>query len=134
MPKFVKSKLEATVAEFLKVKVGDGGVADFIRHATRYVSATREGRLLYNITKVAPSGLSRTVRITDIEKTKHYKFQLRNFHLLFESLGHKVSLEGEFKIYIICETHSQTIQKLGSLGFLSKTDTEKLAQNTPHLV
>ncbi len=134
MPRFQNAKLKVNVAEFLEVDVDSSAVTDFIRHATRYVSATREGRLLYNITKVAPSGLSRTVRITDIEKTKHYKFQLRNFHLLFESLGHKVSLEGEFKIYIICETHSQTIRKLGSLGFLSKTDTEKLAQNTPHLV
>jgi len=141
MPIFKKSKLEANVAEFLKVDDDSGVVADFISHATRYVKASKDSRLLCNVVSVSKSGMTRRMVFKELAKSTHTgHFNLLNFHLLFESLGYTIDADdGAFRVNgcgvdVVFHTHYTTIEKLGSLGFLSKTDTKNLAQNTPHLV
>ena len=141
MPKFAKAKLKSSVSKFLIAhNTGSQSAACFIQHAKLYIKATRKDLLLYRTSGVNRGSATVNVRVIALgpkpprDPYLTVPTQPKNFNLLFASFGYEVNPKGEFRVYDICGTHANAIQKLGSLGFLSKNDTEKLAQNTPHLV
>ena len=123
--------------QYLK-KYNKGGtytsdVEDLDKNAARYLRACRESRLMCVIDKVAPSGMSRTMKFMEMRKGRVF-----NFFLLFQIAGYKpVGHTDYFRISgcgmdMVFHTHYTLIGDLYYLGYLSQKQCDELSQNTPH--
>lgn len=114
---------------------------DFINHAKRYIQAIKEGRMMCKIQPVSKSGMSRNMRFFEINGSKKDGFRTYNFWSLFRALGYTDSRNSRDTFLIsgcgmdmVFHTNYSIIHRLGSLGFLTKKEVDKLAQRTPHVV
>ena len=114
----------------------------FCADCKRYIKATKESRMICSIGSVASSGMSRTLKFVEMEKsrtdTRHY---LLNFFQLFNVLGYKPanSTSYYFRVYgcgmdMVFHTNYTIFYELARLGFINTIDCKNLAQNTPHLI
>ena len=104
---------------------------DFIKDAKCYIKALQSGRLQYEVTKVASSGMSRHIRITSFEGTMARGYY-RTYIALLRALNYKFAgddivvrgcgMDMRFATnYDICHT-------LCSMKFMSKAKCQSLAQ------
>jgi len=116
-------------------------IQHFINSAKRYIAASRQHRIMASIGSVSKSGMSRTIRFTELGKSKydgqHY---IMTFCSLFNELGYReIKDSGYFRITgcgmgMVFHTHYQIIHQLHSLGFMTKPQRDKLCQKTPHVI
>lgn len=117
-------------------------VERFIKDAERYIKAIKEHRMVCNIGKVSGSGMSRTMKFVAPEKSTYpgpTRFQYLNFIAFLEAMGHKVDRDGFFRVHgcgmdMVFHTNYCIIHSLQRLGFISKKQCEKLAQQTPYVI
>lgn len=112
-------------------------VEQFISDCERYLKAIEQKRMINTIKSVSASGMSRTIKFTSMEKSKH-GFYLSNYNMLFTVLGFSKSRSNDFYFTIggcgmdmIFHTNYTIIHKLYSLGFINKAKCATLAQATP---
>ena len=111
----------------------------FKDHATRYIKAIRESRMLCSIGSVSKSGMSRTIKFLEMSKGENRHF-LYNFYQFFDSLGYtKIKDSDYFRVGgcgmdMIFYTNYQIMHDLRRLGFINKEECDTLAQATPHIV
>jgi hypothetical protein len=114
--------------------------SDFIDHATRYIEASKQSRVMVSIGCVAPSGMSRNMKFLEMKRGDRGQHNIYNFHNLFRMLGYFVVKDSDyFRIYgggmdMVFHTHYQNIRQLKDLGFLTKAMCKKLEQKTPHVI
>lgn len=113
---------------------------DFIRNAERYINAVKENRIICAIGSISKSGMSRTIKFMECHKTGEFA-NWYNFYAFFVATGHRVSKSQPDYFTIngcgmdmVFATNYNIIHTLGRLGFLSKEETDKLAQNTPPVI
>lgn len=111
----------------------------FICHARRYIKAARQGRLVCSVVSVAPSGMSRQIRICELDKQnfKGATFHLYTFSRLFEFLGYKgtpTKRPDTFRVTSVFDMHYNIIHQLYDLGFLTTLMRDKLIQRKPHVI
>ena len=108
---------------------------DFYDNAIRYIKAIKQGRMLCSINTVARSGMSRTLKFMEFEKSNVY-----NFHAFFRALGfNQVKDSDYFRIHgcgmnMVFHTNYTIIHRLYRLGFLSYEECSNLAQLTPKCI
>jgi len=111
----------------------------FKDHATRYIKAIKESRMLCSIGSVSKSGMSRTIKFLEMSKGENKHF-LYNFYQFFDALGYsKVKNSDYFRIGgcgmdMIFNTNYTIMHDLRRLGFIDKDECSTLAQATPHTV
>ena len=111
----------------------------FKDHATRYIKAIKESRMLCSIGSVSKSGMSRTIKFLELSKgeTTHHIY---NFYQFFDTLGYtKIKDSDYFRVGgcgmdMIFYTNYTIMHDLRRLGFIDKDECSKLAQATPHIV
>lgn len=124
--------------ELKKLKYTDSEA--FYDNALRYIKAVRENRIICSIGRVSNSGMSRTIKFIEANhgetRTNWY-----NFHVLFLALGYREARSNKDYFTIsgcgmdmIFHTNYTNIHILGRLGFLTKEEVDKLAQNTPNVI
>ncbi len=116
-------------------------IDSFIEQAKRYISATKEGRMLCIIESVSSSGMSRKLRFLSVEqnKTGKKRYNYCNFWSLFKHLGYSEARNDRqnFTIHgcgmdMVFNTHYNIIHKLHRLGFINRKECDKLAQDKPN--
>ncbi len=112
-------------------------IEQFVFDCERYLKAIEQKRMINTIKSVSASGMSRTIKFTSMEKSKH-GFYLSNYNMLFTVLGFSKSRSNDFYFTIggcgmdmIFHTNYTIIHKLHSLGFINKAKCSTLAQATP---
>lgn len=112
-------------------------IEQFVSDCERYLKAIEQKRMINTIKSVSASGMSRTIKFTSMEKSKH-GFYVSNYNMLFTVLGFSKSRNDDFCFTIggcgmdmIFHTNYTIIHKLHSLGFINKTKCSTLAQATP---
>ena len=134
-----KKELELIVKGYNKKNDYPIEEATFIDHATRYIKAIKEGRMLCSIGSVSKSGMSRTIKFLEMSggEGKHF---LYNFYQFFEALGYKAIKDSDYfriggcGMDMIFYTNYQIMHDLRRLGFIDKEECDTLAQQTPHVV
>lgn len=135
MPNTKTPTLEPT-ADPMSVPKG----ADFRRQALRYIVASRDGRLIVRIGKVAPSGMSRTMRFVEMNAKPGRSYQIINFFALFDALGYPAVNDDYFfrvkggGMDIVLHTHERVLHKLSDLGFITTAEASALADIEPHVI
>ena len=115
-------------------------VERFIEDATRYIKAIKEGRMINSIGHVSKSGMSRTIKFVSCERSKSKNYY-SNYFCMFKALGYTESRAKDHYFSIggcgmdmIFHTNYTIIHRLSRLGFISKKECEKLAQETPQTI
>lgn len=111
----------------------------FAADAVRYIAAIKSRRMICNIGSVSSSGMSRTIKFLAPEKnTKLKNYSYLNFFCMFKALGYTESRSKDHYFTIsgcgmdmIFHTNYTIIHRLHRLGFISKTECSRLAQETP---
>jgi len=114
----------------------------FHESCERYINAIKEGRMICSIDAVSNSGMSRTIKFLECKKYKNRsEYGYLNFFMLFKILGYLPSgrYSDYFRIYgcgmdMIFHTNYTIIHRLKRLGFISKKQCERLAQQTPSVI
>ena len=108
---------------------------DFYDNAQRYIKAIKQGRMICSIDTVSRSGMSRTLKFMEFQKSNIY-----NFHAFFIALKfNQVKNSDYFRVYgcgmdMVFHTNYSIIHRLYRLGFLGYDECEKLAQLTPKCI
>ena len=108
---------------------------DFYDNAIRYIKAIKQGRMICSIDTVSRSGMSRTLKFMEFQKSNIY-----NFHAFFIALKfNQVKNSDYFRVYgcgmdMVFHTNYTIIHRLYRLGFLGYDECEKLAQLTPKII
>lgn len=111
-------------------------IKNFVDDAKTYIKAIKERRMLCVIKSVSSSGMSRNIKFNSCEKAKT-GYWYRQYSCLFITLGYtEVKGTDSFRIGgcgmdMIFHTNYSIIHKLKNLGFITKEECEKLAQETP---
>lgn len=134
---------EAIIADkelMKKLKSEDVDIADFIRHAVRYIKAIKQGRMMCKIHSVSKSGMSRTFRFFEMDGRKG-QFRVYNFWLFFKMMGFSEARNnrdcftiGGCGMDMIFHTNYTIIRRLHRLKFINKSECESLEQGTPVVV
>ena len=114
---------------------GENKEEQFIADAKAYVKAIKEGRMLCSIPSVSRSGMSRVINFMACVKSER-RYYYRNFNTLFRALGYREVRREGFRISgcgmdMVFHTNYSNIHILSRLGFLTKTECDNLAQQTP---
>ena len=107
----------------------------FYDNAKDYIKAIKNGRMINSIGSVSKSGMSRTFKFLSCEVNKNNCYY-RNYYTFFIALGYNANNDNFFRVNgcgmdMIFHTNYTIIHNLHNLGFLSKKQTEILAQKTP---
>lgn len=138
--KIKTEEIEKLVSNYNKGHQWETSTDDFISHARRYIKACKEKRLMCSIGSVSQSGMSRTLKIVEMDKTHSKQFSVYNFYQLYDVLGYqKVKDSDYFRINgcgmdMVFATNYGVIHTLHRLGLINKRTCESLAQNTPHVI
>lgn len=103
-------------------------INEFIDTAKRYIKAVEERRLVTTIGKVAPSGLSRTVKFIEVQKN----VGTLNFYVFFKTLGfEQVKNSNYFRVHgcgmnMIFDTHYKIVMKLKNSNIIKDKRANKL--------
>ena len=122
----------------LKYRTGED-IEYFYDNAIRYLKAVKEERLMCIIDKVSSSGMSRTMKFLEMQKSntgnKHF---ILNFYLFFILTGHTKAKDSDYfriggcGMDMVFATHYNIIHHLERLGFITKIECDTFAQKTPH--
>ena len=105
---------------------------DFVNDAKAYIAAVKSGRILYTVTSVSKSGMSRNISVESFEGKMtggHY----RNYIGFLRALGYKIDGFGSVKIggcgmNMLFATNYNIIHSLHRMGFVSKKECGVLCQ------
>ena len=105
---------------------------DFVNDAKAYIAAVKSGRILYTVTSVSKSGMSRNISVKSFEG-KMTEGYYRNYIGLLRALGYKIDFFGSVKIpgcgmNMLFETNHNIIHALHRMGFMTKKVCAVLAQ------
>ena len=116
---------------------------NYFEDALRYIAAIRERRMICNIDTVSASGMSRTIKFVELDKTNdaYNEYFIRNFFGFFVANGYSRTRNnsGYFRIHgcgmdMIFHTNYTIIHTLNHLGFITDDECRSLAQRTPHII
>jgi len=106
----------------------------FIEDVKCYLKAVKSGRILYTVTSVSRSGMSRNILIKSFEGTMR-KGSYRTYYNFLKILGFRfVNNSDSIRVSgcgmnMLFATNYNIIHKLHKLGFIGKHQCEILAQN-----
>lgn len=113
----------------------------FVNNALAYIKAIRERRMLCVIESVSASGMSRVMKFHSFEiykkKGNYGRGYYRNYYAFFEAMGFTPAKNSDgFRINgcgmdMVFHTNYTIIHDLHRLGFITKEECDKLAQETP---
>ena len=106
--------------------------ASFLADAKSYIKAVKSGRILYTVTGVSKSGMSRHIVIKSFEG-KMTEGYYRNYIGFLRAMGYKFDEHGAVKISgcgmnMLFTTNYEIIHNLQKMGFLSKKECDTLSQ------
>lgn len=110
---------------------------EFIRHARRYIAASKAGGLMVREDGKSVTGGPTKVRFFELSKRKYGRQQTVNFNCFMQILGYKPTRDGlgvKAESWYASGMHSNTIRKLLELGLVTDFTADKLGQYTPHSV
>lgn len=110
---------------------------EFIRHARRYIAASKTGGLMVREDGKSVTGGPTKVRFFELSKRKYGRQQTVNFNCFMQILGYKPTLDGlgvKAESWYVSGIHSNTVRNLLELGFITAATAEKLYLDTPHSV
>ena len=104
----------------------------FISDCKSYIKAVQSGRILYTVTSVSQSGMSRTINISSYEGTMT-KGYYRNYINMLETLGYKFNKNYDIKVRgcgmnMLFSTNYNIIYNLFNMGFITKAKRDSLSQ------
>lgn len=105
----------------------------FISDCKQYIKAVNSGRILYTVTHVSNSGMSRDINIKSFEG-KISEGYYRNYYGMFEALGNSFNKNtndirvGGCGMNMLFHLNYTTIHQLQRMGFISKKRCDILAQ------
>lgn len=104
---------------------------DFISDCKIYIKAVNSGRILYNITHVSNSGMSRNIHITSYEGSMA-KGYYRSYYGMLKALGysfnnHDIKVSG-CGMNMLFKINYDIMHDLRKMGFISKVKCDILAQ------
>ena len=112
--------------------------------ALDYISAIKSGRMICDIVSVSKSGMSRRMKFLSCEKHKGGTWAkgnsyYRQYYGFFSAMGYNVADDGAFRVGgcgmdMVFHTNYTVIHKLMRMGFLSRKQCDKLAQQTPTII
>jgi hypothetical protein len=111
----------------------------FLIDARRWIRACRQQRLLCNIVKVSPSGMSRKMKFSELVKGPQGRHYHLNFMQFLKALGWRCDIDSA-SIHVagagmdmVFHVNYSVIGDLQQMGVFM-TDPEQLKQRIPHLV
>ena len=104
----------------------------FVNDAKAYIAAVKSGRILYTVTSVSKSGMSRNISVKSFEG-KMTEGWYRNYYVFLRILGY--SLDTGYNIRVsgcgmnmLFATNYNIIHSLHRMGFVSKKECGVLCQ------
>lgn len=107
--------------------------ADFIKDVKCYIAAVKSGRILYTVTHVSASGMSRKINIKSFEG-KISKGFYRNYYGMLKAMGYKFSANdyditvGGCGMNMLFQTNYNIMRGFYHMGFITKKTCDILAQ------
>ena len=103
----------------------------FVNDAKAYIAAVKSGRILYTVTSVSKSGMSRNISVKSFEG-KMTEGYYRNYIGFFRALWYKIDGSGSVKIHgcgmnMLFATNHNIIHTLHRMGFMTKKVCTDLA-------
>ncbi len=108
-------------------------VDDFILDCKTYISAVKSGRILYEVTHVSTSGMSRNINIKSYEGKMSHGYY-RSYSLMLAILGYKFAKNSyDIKVSgcgmnMLFSTNYGIIHTLKRFGFINKKTCDILSQ------
>lgn len=104
----------------------------FIDDCKTYIKAVKSGRILYTVTNVSKSGMSRTINIKSYEGTMKSGYY-RQYSSMLEALGYPTVNWSDIRVSgcgmdMLFYTNYNTIHQLHRMGFMNKKSCDTLAQ------
>jgi len=109
---------------------------DFLRDASAYIEAIKNGSMLCIIHSVAKSGMSRTLKLHSCANNGE-RYNYRQYINLFEALGYKEKGNtGAFTVNgcgmdMVFHTNYSIIHTFYNMDLITKEECSHLAQQTP---
>lgn len=113
-------------------------INDFISDVNVYIKAVKEGRILYHVGTVSKSGMSRTILIQSCERRSYNgktSYGYRQYIMMLKVTGYTVirGWHDTIRVYgcgmnMLFATNYNLIHKFYKLGFINKSQCEKLCQ------
>lgn len=105
---------------------------DFISDCKTYMKALQAGRVLYTVTHVSRSGMTRYIDVTSYEGTRK-KGYFRNYYTMLSVLGYSFNQCNEIKVSgcgmdMLFATNYNIIQTFKNIGLVSKPKANRLSQ------
>ncbi len=107
-------------------------IDSFIRDVNTYIKAVKSGRILYTVTHVSQSGMSRDISIQSFEgKTNNGSY--RSYYMMLKVMGYNFSKYNDIKVSgwgmdMLFATNYRLIHSFNRMGFINKPSCDKLAQ------
>lgn len=134
-------EIEKLLAKHNKGKQFPTTLENFVGSAERYIKASRHHAIICNIDTVSSSGMSRTLKFLQMDKSKEGRYSLLQFWDFFKALGftEAKNSRGYFRVNgcgmdMVFATNYDIIHKLHRLGFITAKECDVLAQRTPTCV
>lgn len=127
-----KTELEKAIA-----KLNHYSMEQFEKTAKQYISAISEGRMFCVIESVSRSGMSRNLKFVSAEKDTDGRNWFSNYYAFFRAMGYSPAKDSDsFRIGgcgmdMVFHTNYSIIHRLENLGYVTKEESEVLAQKTP---
>lgn len=106
---------------------------DFIKDCKVYIKAVASGRILYAVTHVSSSGMSRNINVKSFEGKMSGGYY-RSYYGMFNALGNSFAKDshdikvGGCGMNMLFHLNYTTIRQLHKMGFISKNKCDILAQ------
>ena len=114
-------------------KEGYYNIDSFSKDCKKYIRAVESGRILYTVTHVSNSGMSRNINIKSFEG-KMSNGSYRNYYMMLKTLGYSFSKDShDVKVSgcgmdMLFATNYNIIHSLYRMKFISKAKCDILAQ------
>lgn len=106
----------------------------FKSDAITYIEAVKSGRMIYDVTSVARSGMSRRILIRSVEHSKHSEeYYIRTYRTFLKVLGYRLNDDNTITVSgcgmnMLFATNYNIISQLYNMKFITKEECATLQQ------
>ena len=111
---------------------------NLVNDCKRYVSATKQSRLICTINHVSQSGMTRHMKFVEMKKASGNHFNIRNFYQMLDVFGFRFKEDSMVVngcgMDMVFHTHYSIIRDIKRLGIITAKTCNVLEQKKPSTI
>ena len=131
-------KIEELLNDYNKGKEYPYEFDSFVNDCKRYISATKQNRLICTINHVSQSGMTRHMKFVEMKKASRNHFNIRNFYQMLDVFGFRFKNDSMVVngcgMDMVFSTHYNIIRDIKRLGIITLNTCIVLEQKQPSTI